>query len=57
MNRTLVRRSLLILATVLASAFVIVRSPVHPGLDLRGGASLMAKFCNRVGTKLSSPHV
>ena len=43
MNRTLVRRSLLILATVMASAFVIVRSPVHLGLDLRGGASLIVR--------------
>jgi preprotein translocase subunit SecD len=43
MNRTLIRRSLLILALVLASAFVIVRSPVHLGLDLRGGASLIVR--------------
>ena len=43
MNRTLIRRSLLILGLVLASAFVIVRSPVHLGLDLRGGASLIVR--------------
>ncbi len=43
MNRTLIRRSLLILAIVLVCAFVIVRWPVHLGLDLRGGASLIAR--------------
>lgn len=43
MNRTLIRRSLLVLAIVLASAFAIVRSPVHLGLDLRGGASLIVR--------------
>ena len=43
MNRTLIRRSLLILAIALVSAFVIVRSPVHLGLDPRGGASLIVR--------------
>ena len=43
MNRTLIRRSLLVLAIVLASAFAIVCSPVHLGLDLRGGASLIIR--------------
>jgi preprotein translocase subunit SecD len=43
MNRTLIRRSLLVLAIVLASAFAIVRSPVRLGLDLRGGASLIVR--------------
>ena len=46
MNRTLIRRSLLIVALVLASAFAIVRSPVHLGLDLRGGASLIVRVNN-----------
>ncbi|MGB6940990.1 MAG: protein translocase subunit SecD [Bryobacteraceae bacterium] len=43
MKRTLIRRSLLVLAVVLAAAFVIVRSPVRLGLDLRGGASLIVR--------------
>ena len=43
MNRMLLRRSLLVLAVVLAAAFVIVRSPVRLGLDLRGGASLIVR--------------
>jgi len=43
MNRTLIRRSLLILAIVLACAFVILHWPVRLGLDLRGGASLIAR--------------
>ncbi len=43
MNRTLIRRSLLILAVVLAAAFVMVRSPVRLGLDLRGGASIIVR--------------
>jgi preprotein translocase subunit SecD len=43
MNRTLIRRGLLVLAIVLASAFMILYSPVHLGLDLRGGASLIVR--------------
>lgn len=43
MKRTLIRRSLLVLALVLAAAFVIVRSPLRLGLDLRGGASLIVR--------------
>ena len=43
MNRTLIRRTLFILALVLASVFAIVRSPVQLGLDLRGGASLILR--------------
>lgn len=43
MNRTLIRRSLLILAIVLASVFAIFRSPVRLGLDLRGGASFILR--------------
>jgi preprotein translocase subunit SecD len=43
MNGTLIRRSLLILAIVLAGVLVIVRSPVRLGLDLLGGASLIAR--------------
>ncbi len=43
MNRILIRRSLLILAIVLTSVFVIVRWPVQLGLDLRGGASLILR--------------
>ncbi|MCU1273593.1 MAG: protein-export rane protein SecD [Bryobacterales bacterium] len=43
MNRALIRKSLLILAIVLASAFAVVRAPVRLGLDLRGGASLILR--------------
>ncbi len=44
MNRTLIRRSLLVLAVVLAAALAIVRSPRYSlGLDLRGGASLILR--------------
>jgi len=43
MNRQLLRRSLAILAIVLASAIAIWRSPVNLGLDLRGGASLILR--------------
>jgi preprotein translocase subunit SecD len=43
MNRTLIRKTLLILAIVLASAFVIVRAPLQLGLDLQGGASLILR--------------
>lgn len=43
MNRQLWRRTLLILAIVAVSAVAIVRAPVHLGLDLRGGASLILR--------------
>ncbi len=43
MNRALIRRTLFVLAIVLASAFAIVHSPVQMGLDLRGGASLIVR--------------
>src|SRR4030095_6998776 len=43
MNRTLIRKTLFILALVLASAFAIVRRPIKLGLDLRGGASLILR--------------
>jgi preprotein translocase subunit SecD len=43
MNRALIRKTLLILAIVLASAFAIARAPVQLGLDLRGGASLILR--------------
>jgi preprotein translocase subunit SecD len=41
MNRTLVRKTLFIIAIVLASAFAILRAPLRLGLDLRGGVSLI----------------
>jgi preprotein translocase subunit SecD len=43
MNRSLIRGTLFILATVLASVFAIFHSPVQLGLDLRGGASLIVR--------------
>src|SRR5258708_32268536 len=43
MNRTLVCKTLFILALVGASVFAIVRTPVRLGLDLRGGASLILR--------------
>src|SRR2546422_235343 len=43
MNRTLLRRSMLVLAMVLASVFAMVHWPVQLGLDLRGGASLILR--------------
>ena len=43
MNRTLIRRSLFVLAMVVASAIAIFHSPVRLGLDLRGGASLILR--------------
>jgi preprotein translocase subunit SecD len=43
MKRNLIRRSLFVLAIVVASAFAILRSPVRLGLDLRGGASLIVR--------------
>jgi preprotein translocase subunit SecD len=41
MNRLLIRRSLMILAIVLAGAFAIFHAPLKLGLDLSGGASLI----------------
>jgi preprotein translocase subunit SecD len=43
MNRALIRKTLFILAIVLASAFAIARAPLQLGLDLRGGASLILR--------------
>ena len=43
MNRALIRKSSLILAIVLASAFAVVRAPLQLGLDLRGGASFILR--------------
>jgi len=43
MKRTLLRKTSVILAIMLASAFAIVRLPVRLGLDLKGGASLILK--------------
>jgi preprotein translocase subunit SecD len=43
MNRALIRRTLLILAIVLAGALALVRAPLQLGLDLRGGASMILR--------------
>jgi len=43
MNQALIRRTMFVLAIVLASAFAIAHSPVQLGLDLRGGASLIVR--------------
>jgi preprotein translocase subunit SecD len=43
MKRVLIRKTLLILAIILASVFVIVRAPLRLGLDLRGGVSLILR--------------
>jgi preprotein translocase subunit SecD len=43
MTSALIRRTLLILAIVLAGAFAIARAPLQLGLDLRGGASLILR--------------
>ena len=43
MNRSLIRRTLFIAATLLASAVAIVRLPLQSGLDLRGGTSLILR--------------
>src|SRR5882672_8935244 len=43
MNRTLIRKTLFILAITLASAFAIWRAPLRLGLDLRGGVSLILR--------------
>jgi len=41
MNKTLVRKSLFIVAIALAAAFVLLRRPLSLGLDLKGGTSLI----------------
>jgi preprotein translocase subunit SecD len=43
MNRALIRKTLFIIAIVLASAFAILRAPLRLGLDLRGGISLILR--------------
>jgi preprotein translocase subunit SecD len=43
MNRKLIRKTMLVFAIVVASAFAIVHAPVQLGLDLRGGASLIVR--------------
>jgi|KBSMisStandDraft_5_1062788.scaffolds.fasta_scaffold01820_7 preprotein translocase subunit SecD len=43
MNKTLVRKSLLIVAIALAAALVLLRRPLSLGLDLRGGTSLILR--------------
>ncbi len=43
MNRTLLKRSLFVLAIALSAVWAIMRWPVRPGLDLRGGASLIVR--------------
>jgi preprotein translocase subunit SecD len=49
MNKTLVRKSLLIVAVALAAALVLLRRPLSLGLDLRGGTSLILRI-NAEGT-------
>ncbi len=51
MKRALIRKTLFIIAIVLASAFAILRAPLRLGLDLRGGVSLIL----RVKTEDASP--
>jgi len=43
MNRSLIRKTLFILAITAASVFAIVRAPLRLGLDLRGGVSLILR--------------
>jgi len=43
MNRTLIRKSLFIVAITLASVLIILREPLRLGLDLRGGTSLILR--------------
>ena len=43
MNRGLIRKTLFIIAVVLASVFAILRAPLRLGLDLRGGISLILR--------------
>ncbi len=51
MKRPLIRKTLFIVAIVLASAFAILRAPLRLGLDLRGGAGLIL----RVNVEDASP--
>ena len=44
MNRRLIRKTLFIVAIMLASAFAILRAPLRLGLDLRGGVSLILRI-------------
>jgi preprotein translocase subunit SecD len=43
MNKTLIHKSLLIVAIVLAAGLVLLRRPLSLGLDLRGGTSLILR--------------
>jgi preprotein translocase subunit SecD len=43
MNKTLLRKSLLIVTIALAAALVLLRRPLSLGLDLRGGTSLILR--------------
>jgi len=43
MNKTLLRKSLLIVAIAVAAALVLLRRPLSLGLDLRGGTSLILR--------------
>jgi preprotein translocase subunit SecD len=43
MRKTLIRKSLLIVAIALAAALVLLRRPLSLGLDLRGGTSLILR--------------
>jgi preprotein translocase subunit SecD len=49
MNKTLLRKSLLIVAIALAAALVLLRKPLRLGLDLRGGTGLILRV-NVAGT-------
>jgi preprotein translocase subunit SecD len=49
MNRRLIQRTLLIVAIVFASAFAVIYSPLHLGLDLRGGTSLILRVKTESG--------
>jgi preprotein translocase subunit SecD len=51
MKRALIRKTLFIMAIVLASALAIFRAPLRLGLDLRGGVSLIL----RVNVEDASP--
>jgi preprotein translocase subunit SecF len=43
MNKTLLRKSLLMVAIALAAALILLRRPLSLGLDLRGGTSLILR--------------
>lgn len=43
MNKTLIRKTLLIVAIALVAGFVLLRRPLRLGLDLRGGTSLILR--------------